>query len=154
MNEGQINKVFHVFGSKSREIVNQFKMSNKSRFYFDYKLAGDRHCDFIIIDASEIKGGNITKWIEGMTLITRPIIFIVDAKQYFSVDSLLTFTLKLEAKFGTHCVSSLKSHRELVSVLEGVYELLNGFSTVCLDFADFACFLSKGQYYWSETVYS
>ena len=41
MNDGQVDKMFHVFGSKSREILNQFIKSKKNKFYLDFKLVGD-----------------------------------------------------------------------------------------------------------------
>ena len=51
-------------------------------------------------------------------------------------------------------IFNIKNHGELVSILEGVSELQNGFSVTCVDFADFMQFLTSGQYYWSDTVYS
>jgi hypothetical protein len=153
MNDGQIDKLFYVFGSKSREIINQFIKSEKNRFYLDFKLAGDRYFEFIIIDASEIQRNDFNQWIEGISLLD-PIIFIVNDEQCLLGYSLITYTLKLDTKFGSHKVFSIKNHGELVSVLEGVSELQNGHSIVCIDHADFNCFLRTGQYYWSDTVYS
>jgi len=153
MNNGQVNKLFHVFGSKSKGILNQFTKFKKNRFYLDYKLVGDCYCEFIIIDASEIEGKNFNQWIEGIEPINA-IIFIVGDKQFVSVDPLINYTLKLSDELESHYVFSIKNHEELVSVLEGVSELQNGFSVPCVDFADFTQFLRSGQYYWSDTVYS
>jgi hypothetical protein len=152
-NNGQVNKMFHVFGSKSRDILNEFMKFKKNRFYLDSKLAGDCYCEFIIVDASEIKGKNFNLWIEGIEPIS-PIIFTVDDKQFISDDLLIDCTLKLSDEFESHNVLSIKNHEELVSVLEGISELQNGFSVPCVDFADFMWVLRSGQYYWSDTVYS
>lgn len=153
MNDGQVDKMFHVCGSKSREILNQFMKLKKNRFHLDFRLVGDCYCEFIIIDASEIEGKNFNQWIEGIEPIP-PIIFIVDDKQFVSDDLLIDCTLKLRDEFDSHNIFSIKNHGELVSVLEGVSELQNGFSVSCVDFADFMQFLRSGQYYWSDTVYS
>jgi hypothetical protein len=152
-NDGQVNKMFHVFGSKSKEILNQFKKLKKNRFYLDPKFLGERYCEFVIIDSSEIEGKNFNQWIEGIEPIN-PIIFIVNDKQFVSDDPLIDCTLKLSDEFESHYIFSIKNHEELVSVLEGVSELQNGFSVPCVDFADFMLFLRSGQYYWSDTVYS
>lgn len=152
-NDGQLDKMFHVFGSKSREILNQFAKSKKNRFYLDSKLVGDCYCEFIIIDASEIARKNFNQWVEGVEP-THPIIFIVGEKQFVSDDPLNNCTLMLKDKFDSHDIFSIKNHGELVSVLEGVSELQNGFSVPCVDFADFNYFMMNGQYYWSDTVYS
>jgi hypothetical protein len=153
MNDGQVDKMFHVFGSKSREILNQFTKFKKNRFYLVPKLVGDCYCEFIIIDASEIKGKNFNQWIEGIEPIP-PIIFIVDDKQFVSDDPLIDCTLKLRDEFDSHNIFSIKNHGELVSVLEGVSELQNRFSLMEVDFADFMQFLRYGQYYWSDTIHS
>jgi hypothetical protein len=78
----------------------------------------------------------------------------VNEKQFVSDDPLIDCTLKLSDEFESHYIFSIKNHEELVSVLEGVSELQNGFSVPCVDFADFMLFLRSGQYYWSDTVYS
>jgi hypothetical protein len=153
MNDGQVNKMFHVFGSKSIEILNQFMKFKKNRFYLDPKFVGERYCEFVIIDSSEIEGQNFNQWIEGIEPIN-PIIFIVNDKQFVSDEALIDCTLKLSDEFEPHYIFSIKNHEELVSVLEGVSELQNGFSVPCVDFADFMEFLRNGQYYWSDTVYS
>lgn len=153
MNDGQVNKMFHVFGSKSIEISNQFMKFKKNRFYLDPKFLGERYCEFVIIDLSEVEGQNFNQWIEGIEPIN-PIIFIVNDKQFVSDGALIDCTLKLSDEFEPHYVFSIKNHEELVSVLEGVSELQNGFSVPCVDFADFMEFLRNGQYYWSDTVYS
>jgi len=153
MNDGQVDKMFHVFGSKSREILNQFMKFKKNRFHLDFKLVGDCYCEFIIIDASEIEDKNFNQWIEGIEPIP-PIIFIVDDKQFVSDDSLIDCTLKLRDEFDSHNIFSIKNHGELVSVLEGVSELQNRFSLMEVDFADFMQFLRYGQYYWSDTIHS
>lgn len=152
MNDGQVDKLFYVFGSKSREIVDQFEKCKKNRFYLDPKLVGDCCCDFILIDACEIKGDNFNQWIEGLALIDSPIIIIVDENQYLTDDSIINYTLN--SKFNNLDVFRIKNHEQLKSVLEAVSELQNGFSVPCIDFADFISFLKKGQYYWSDTVYS
>jgi hypothetical protein len=153
MNDGQVDKIFHVYGSKSIEIVSKFTKLKKNRFYDDFKLVGDSCCDFMIIDASEIKGENLDQWIEGIESID-PIIFIVDDNQYLAGDSLITYTSKLSTKYGNSNIYNIKNHRDLISVLEGIAELQNGFSLVCVDFADFQMFMKNGQYYWSDTIYS
>jgi hypothetical protein len=152
-NDGQVNKMFHVFGSKSKEILNQFMKLKKNRFYLDPKFLGERYCEFVIIDSSEIEGKNFNQWIEGIEPIT-PIIFIVNDKQFVSDDLLIDCNLKLSDEFESHYIFSIKNHEELVSVLEGVSELQNRFSLMEVDFADFMQFLRYGQYYWSDTVYS
>jgi hypothetical protein len=152
-NDGQVNKMFHVFGSKSKEILNQFMKLKKNRFYLDSKFLGERYCEFVIIDSSEIEGKNFNQWIEGIEPIT-PIIFIVNDKQFVSDDLLIDCNLKLSDEFESHYIFSIKNHEELVSVLEGVSELQNRFSLMEVDFADFMQFLRYGQYYWSDTVYS
>jgi hypothetical protein len=152
-NDGQVNKMFHVFGSKSKEILNQFMKLKKNRFYLDSKFLGEGYCEFVIVDSSEIEGKNFNQWIEGIEPIN-PIIFIVNDKQFVSDDPLIDCTLKLSDEFESHYIFSIKNHKELVSVLEGVSELQNGFSVPCVDFADFMLFLRSGQYYWSDTVYS
>ena len=152
MNDGQVDKMFHVFGSKSREILNQFMKFKKNRFHLNFKLVGDCYCEFIIIDASEIEGNNFNLLISEIE--PNPIIFIVDDKQFVSDAPLIDCTLKLSDEFESHYVFSIKNHEELVSVLEGVSELQNGYSMPCVDFADFMQFLRSGQYYWSDTVYS
>jgi hypothetical protein len=152
-NDGQVNKMFHVFGSKSKEILNQFMKLKKNRFYLDPKFLGERYCEFVIIDSSEIEGKNFNQWIEGIEPIT-PIIFIVNDKQFVSDDLLIDCNLKLSDEFESHYIFSIKNHEELVSVLEGVSELQNRFSLMEVDFADFMQFLRYGQYYWSDTIHS
>jgi hypothetical protein len=152
-NDGQVNKMFHVFGSKSKGILNQFMKLKKNRFYLDPKFLGERYCEFVIIDSSEIEGKNFNQWIEGIEPIN-PIIFIVNDKQFVSDDPLIDCTLKLSDEFESHYIFSIKNHEELVSVLEGVSELQNRFSLMEVDFADFMQFLRYGQYYWSDTIHS
>jgi hypothetical protein len=153
MNDGQLDKMFHVFGSKSREILNQFTKFKKNRFYLDSKLVGDCYCEFIIIDASEIEGKNFNLWIEGIEPIN-PIIFIVDDKKLVSDDSLIADTFKFSEQFDSPNIFSIKNHGELVSVLEGVSELQNRFSLMEVDFADFGLVFENGRYYWSDMIYS
>jgi hypothetical protein len=153
MNDGQVNKMFNVFGSKSREILNEFMKFKQNRFYLDPKLIGDCYCEFIIIDVSEIEGKNLNLWIEGIEPIST-IIFIVDDKNLISDDSLIADALKFSEQFDSHNIFSINNHGELFSVLEGVSELQNNFSLMEVDFADFMHFLRSGQYYWSDTVYS
>jgi hypothetical protein len=153
MNDGQVDKMFQVFGAKSIEIVSKFTKLKKNRFYVDFNLIGDSYCDFMIIDASEIKGENLDQWIEGIALFG-PLIFIVEDNQYLAGDSLVSCTSKLNTKYGNSNILSIKNHRDLLSVLEGIAELQNGFSLVCVDFADFHVFMKNRQYYWSDTVYS
>lgn len=155
MNDGQVDKMFYVFGSKSKGIVNQFTKSKTNRFYLDHKPVGEHYCEFIIIDASdvEMKGDIFNQWIDGISLFS-PIIFIVDDKQCFSDDSLIACTLKLGAKLGTDRIFCIKDYGDLVSILEAISELLNGFSLVCVDTADFGWSLVNGQHYWSDIIYS
>jgi hypothetical protein len=153
MNDGQVNKMFHVLGSKSRKILNEFMKFKQHRFYLDPKLIGDCYCEFMIIDASEIEGKNFNLWIEGIEPVS-PIIFIVDDKEFISDAPLIDYTSKLSEQFDSHNILSINNHEELVSVLEGVSELQNNFSLMEVDFADFMHFLRSGQYYWSDTVYS
>jgi hypothetical protein len=153
MNDGQVDKIFHVFGSKSREILSQFTKFKKNRFYLDSKQVGDCYCEFIIIDASEIEGENLNLWIERIEPIST-IIFIVDDKKLISDDSLIVGALKFSEQFDSHYIFSINNHGELFSVLEGVSELQNNFSLVEVDFADFMQFLRSGQYYWSDTIHS
>ncbi|MFT6735227.1 MAG: hypothetical protein ACJAS9_003432 [Polaribacter sp.] len=153
MNDGQVNKIFHVFGSKSKEVLNQFTEFKKNRFYLDHQLlVDDCYCEFIVIDTSEIKGENLNLWVEGKVLSEHIITLIVDDKQYLSGESLITYPLKLGGKFETFYV--FKNHGELVSVLEALSELQNGFSLVEIDIADFMYFLSLGQHFWSDIIYS
>jgi hypothetical protein len=151
MNDGQVDKMFHVFGSKSRETLSQFTKLKKNRFYLDSKLVGDCYYEFIIIDASEIEGNNFNLWIERIEPIN-PIIFIVDDKELVSDNSLIADALKFSEQFDSPNIFSIKNHGELVSVLEGVSELQNRFSLMEVDFADFMQFLRYGQYYWSDTI--
>jgi hypothetical protein len=153
MNDGQVNKMFHVFGSKSIEILNQFMKFKKNRFYLDPKFVGERYREFVIIDLSEVEGQNFNQWIEGIEPIN-PIIFIVNDKQLVSDEALIDCTLKLRDEFDSHNIFSIKNHGELVSVLEGVSELQDRFSLMEVDFADFMQFLRYGQYYWSDTFHS
>ncbi|MFT5814062.1 MAG: hypothetical protein ACI9VT_001821 [Psychroserpens sp.] len=153
MNDGQVDKMFHVFGSKSREILNQFTKFKKNRFYLDSKQVGDCYCEFIIIDENEIESKDFNLWIEEIEPIN-PIIFIVDDKKLVSDDSLIADTLKFSEQFDSSNIFSIKSHGELVSVLEGVSELQNRFSLMEVDFADFELVFENGRHYWSDMIYS
>ena len=152
MNDGEVDKMLHVFGSKFKDILNQFTKFKKNRFYLDPKLVGDCYLEFIIIDASEIEVENFNQWIDGKVQSEFVCSFIVDDKQYLSGESLIAYPLKLGDIFPEPFV--FKNHEELVSVLEALSELQNRFSLMDVDFADFYWFLRRGEYFWSDIIYS
>ena len=149
-NFGGVDKLFYVYGDRANNVVTKFTMYDENKFYLAPFTPSSNCTEYAVIDVSGAGTIAFSNWLNEIPQTYQPIVFLINDSNNES--NTLAVKAALSLKLIVNVIIEIKNHEQLVSVLEALSGLQNGFSVMEVDEADFVTFLTKGQHYYSDLI--